>query len=143
MTDKNNDESYRDDKHATPKEVFSNLYESAIEAEKETGRREKTQKSAKRSLIVRVFSIFAGSVITILGLLMMVGPGPGLLMVAAGLGILAIDVPFARRLLNIVKNRLPQDESGKITPKAMIVMGVMALIGISLSAVSAWYAFFS
>ena len=97
------------------RESLSNFYESAIEAEKDTGRREKTPQKAKRSLIIRISSIILGTLITLLGVIMFVTPGPGLLVVAAGLGILAIDVPFARNLLNSVKKRLPQDEKGKLS----------------------------
>lgn len=133
-----NDESVR---HASSRhEKLTQLYESAIEAEQETGRREETEEKAKRSLIVRILSIFAGTIICIIGLIMFVTPGPGLLVLAAGLGILAIDVPFARRLLLIVKNRLPQDEAGKISRRTIITMSITAVLGIAISVVFTWLA---
>jgi uncharacterized protein (TIGR02611 family) len=123
------------------RESLSNLYESAIEAEKDTGRREKSPERAKRSLILRIVSIFFGTIITFLGLIMFITPGPGLLVLAAGLGILAIDVPFARNLLNTVKSKLPQDEAGRLSKQTIIVMIAMTTIGVALSAFSIYKTF--
>ncbi len=125
------------------RESLSNFYESAIEAEKDTGRREKTPQKAKRSLIIRISSIILGTLITLLGVIMFVTPGPGLLVVAAGLGILAIDVPFARNLLNSVKKRLPQDEKGKLSKQTIALMIAMTVLGILFSAFSIWKTFYS
>ena len=125
------------------RESLANFYESAIEAEKDTGRREKTPQKAKRSLIIRISSIILGTLITLLGVIMFVTPGPGLLVVAAGLGILAIDVPFARNLLNSVKKRLPQDEKGKLSKQTIALMIAMTVLGILFSAFSIWKTFYS
>lgn len=121
-------------------ENLAKLYESAIEAERETGRKESTPEKAKRSLIVRILSIIAGTVISAIGLVMLVTPGPGLLVLAGGLGILAVDIPFARRLLMIVRDRLPQDEKGKITRRTIIVMAITATIGLTISITMTWFA---
>lgn len=121
-------------------ENLARLYESAIEAERETGRKETTPEKAKRSLIVRILSIIAGMTISSIGLVMLVTPGPGLLILAAGLGILAIDIPFARRLLMIVRDRLPQDERGKITRRTIILMVITATVGLTISITMTWYA---
>jgi hypothetical protein len=109
---------------------------AALAAEMETGRREETVEEARRSLVKRVARICAGLVVTGMGVLMLVLPGPGMLVVAAGLVILAQDVPFAARLLEKVRKRLPADADGKI-PKHMIVSAV----GVSLVAVagSLWW----
>jgi|GEM_PF-2589955 len=141
--DEHSGEAHFDSTAKRRREALSNLYESAIEAEKGTGRREKTSERAKRSLILRIISIFFGTVITVLGLIMFITPGPGLIVLAAGLGILAIDVPFARNLLNTVKSKLPQDEAGKLSKQTIIVMVVMTTIGVGLSAFSIWKTFFS
>ena len=140
--DNSEDKPPKNEKKARRRESFSDLYSSALEAEIETGRREKTPEKAKRSLILRTLSIFFGTVITILGLMMFITPGPGLLVLAAGLGILAIDVPFARNLLNTVKDKLPQDEAGKLTKKTILIMVVMTTIGVGLSVLSIWKTFF-
>jgi hypothetical protein len=108
------------------------LMEELIEAELETGKREETIEAAKRHIVVRVIRMVAGFLLLIVGLAMFVLPGPGLIVCAIALGLLAQDVPFARNLLDKVRARLPQDEDGKL-PKSTIVMMVV----VSVAAVGA------
>ena len=108
------------------------LAAAAVEAEFETGRREETEEEAKKHLLVRVARISAGVIVLILGIAMLALPGPGLLVIALGLGLLAADVPFAARLLENVRNRLPQEEDGSLprsTIVMMVVVGVVAVAG--------------
>jgi uncharacterized protein (TIGR02611 family) len=123
------------------REALHDFYESALEAEKQTGRHESDDKEARRSLFIRIITIFLGAVVTLLGFMMLVLPGPGLLVVAIGLGILARDVPFAQRWLKVVRDRLPQDESGQLTKGTIVTMIVVATLGIGLSALSLWWTF--
>ena len=76
--------------------------EAAIEAEFDTGYREETREEARRGAITRLFRMTSGVFVTILGVILMPLPGPGLLVVAVGLGILSRDVAWADRLLQIV-----------------------------------------
>jgi uncharacterized protein (TIGR02611 family) len=46
----------------------------------------------------RILVLVVGLLVTVAGLVMMVTPGPGLLLIAAGLGILATEFAWARRL---------------------------------------------
>jgi len=46
----------------------------------------------------RVAVAIVGLVVTVAGLIMMVTPGPGILLIAAGLGILGTEFAWARRL---------------------------------------------
>lgn len=101
--------------------------DAALAAEFATGDREDTFEEAKAHLVVRLARITAGVLVTLLGLALLVLPGPGLIVVAAGLSILAIDVPFARRLLQQVQDRLPKDESGGI-PRWLLLVGGLALV---------------
>lgn len=114
------------------------LEEAAIEAEMATGRHEETTEEAKRSLLRRLARMTAGFFLCGLGLVLLVLPGPGLITLAAGLFILSADVPFAARLLEKVRARIPADEDGSV-PRHVIVSGV----GISVLAVSAslWWTF--
>jgi hypothetical protein len=114
------------------------LEEAAIAAEMETGRHEETVEEAKRGVLRRIARMTAGSFLCILGLVLMVLPGPGLITLAAGLLILSVDVPFAARLLEKVRARLPADADGNV-PKHVILSGV----GISVLAVGAsmWWTF--
>lgn len=106
---------------------------AALDAEVATGRHEPDDRAARASIVVRASRISAGAIVTLLGLSLLVLPGPGLVIVAAGLSILAIDVPFARRLLQRVRRRLPQDADGG-TPKWLLVtMGGGVAVGLSLS----------
>ncbi|MFH1277891.1 MAG: PGPGW domain-containing protein [Candidatus Eisenbacteria bacterium] len=57
-----------------------------------------TYRTARRVVVAVV-----GGTVLLLGVLMMIGPGPGLLTVAAGLGILGIEFAWARRWLRRVK----------------------------------------
>ena len=114
------------------------VVEELIEAELETGKREETIEEAKRHIVVRVIRIAAGVVVLILGLVLLAAPGPGLLVIALGLGLLAQDVPFARNLLDKVRDRLPQDEDGKL-PKSTIVM--MVVVSVAAAAGSLWFTF--
>ena len=112
--------------------------EAAIEAEFETGFREETREAARRGVVTRLLRMTAGTLVTILGVIMMPLPGPGLLIVAIGLGILSRDVPWADRLLQIVRKRLPSDSDGRLPRSSIVTMVVMALAGITFSV---WFTF--
>ena len=58
---------------------------------------------------------------------MLVLPGPGWLMIALGLGILARDVAWAERALERVRRRLPTDGEGKLSRATIATMVVIAL----------------
>ena len=112
--------------------------EAAIEAEFETGFREETREAARRGVVTRLLRMTAGTLVTILGVIMMPLPGPGLLIVAIGLGILSRDVAWADRLLQIVRKRLPSDSDGRLPRSSIVTMAVMALAGITFSV---WFTF--
>ncbi|MBJ82263.1 MAG: hypothetical protein CL462_05080 [Acidimicrobiaceae bacterium] len=76
----------------------------------------------------------SGTFITILGVILMPLPGPGLLIVAIGLGILSRDVAWADRLLQIVRRRLPTDSNGRLPRSSIATMVALALAGIAFSA---------
>jgi uncharacterized protein (TIGR02611 family) len=109
------------------------LVENLIEAELETGRREETVEQAKRHIVVRIVRVAAGVVVLLLGIAMLGLPGPGFLVIALGLGLLAQDVPFARRLLDKVRARLPQDADGKLPRSTVIMMVVVGVGAVALS----------
>jgi hypothetical protein len=107
---------------------------AAIEAELETGRREESEQAATASLVVRVARITAGSIVALLGLILIPLPGPGFVVLGAGLSILAIDVPFARRLLKAVRARMPQDADGGTPNWLWLAMGGGVAVGLASSA---------
>ena len=122
----------------TRHERFEAIEKAAIEAELETGRREETIAGAKRSILVRLVSGLVGLTLIVAGLIMLVIPGPGLLAIVLGLGLIAPDVPFAARLLDRLKDRLPQDADGNL-PGHVIVM--MVTVAVCFTGASIWWTF--
>jgi hypothetical protein len=119
---------------ATPPEHrLDRLVDRAVAAEFETGRREETEAEAKRHLLVRVARVSAGVVVLLLGVAMLALPGPGLFVIALGLGLLATDVPFAARLLENVRGRLPQDEDGKLPRSTIAMMVLVCVVAVTAS----------
>jgi hypothetical protein len=114
------------------------LEQAAIEAEFETGHREETVEEAKRHILVRIARVFAGTLVCLAGLALLVLPGPGLVVLAIGLAILAQDVPFARRLLEKVRARIPADAEGNISKP--VLYGGLAVTVVAASA-SIWWTF--
>ena len=121
------------------RERFEEFEKAAIEAEFETGRREESIAEAKRHILIRIGRVFLGTVVVIAGLLMLPLPGPGMLSIAAGLALLASDVPFARKLLENVRKRLPADADGKVS-KPVVIGGL--IVSVVTVASSLWWTFF-
>jgi hypothetical protein len=71
--------------------------------------------------------------ILLAGIVLLVLPGPGLVLIIAGLTVLAIDVPFARRLRDIAVDRA--DRATGFIPKrlkmALVIVGTVAGLGFS------------
>ena len=106
---------------------------AAIEAEFETGEREPTRQKAWRHSVVRLARMGFGLAVVVLGVIMMPLPGPGMLVVAVGLAILARDVAWADRLLRKVRERLPSDADGKLPRSTIVTMVLLAAAGIAAS----------
>ncbi|MGN6694370.1 MAG: PGPGW domain-containing protein [Aquihabitans sp.] len=120
------------------RERFGVLKEAAIQAEYATGRREDTEEEAKRHVILRVGTILIGFVVLFGGLAMMILPGPGILGIIAGLGILSRELTWAERLLEAAKEKARVDEL-KEQPRWVKVGAWMITIG--AVAASLWYMF--
>lgn len=123
----------------TPPEHHSALVEAAIEAEFETGEREPSVAAAERHILFRLARMTTGFVVLGLGFAAIPLPGPGWLIVAVGLGILARDFVWAERTLNIVRKRLPQDADGRIPAKTWVMIAVATLFTMSITI---WWSFF-
>ena len=121
------------------RERFEQLEQAAIEAELETGRYEETVAEAKRHILIRIARVALGIVVVIAGLLMLPLPGPGMLTIAAGLALLASDVPFARNLLERVRERLPSDAEGNVSRPVVIGGIILSVVTVGLSL---WWTFF-
>lgn len=110
---------------------FRPIYDAAIEAEYETGVREETEEKARAHVIVRLARMTVGTLVVIAGIVLLPLPGPGWLIIAAGLAILAQDVVWADRLLKRVRARLPADEDGGLPRSTIITMVIMGVISIA------------
>ena len=108
--------------------------EAAIRAEFDTGEREETVEEAKTNALVRVARMTLGFIVLIIGIMAIPLPGPGWLIVAAGLTILAKDVAWADRLLRYVRKRVPGiPEDGKVPRSSLLTMAVITLAAASAS----------
>lgn len=121
-----------------PRGRLADLEQAAIEAEMATGRHEDSVAEAKRHILLRIGRVGLGVVVLLAGLLMLPLPGPGLVTIAAGLALLASDVPFARRLLERVQRRLPTDTEGKVSRPVVIAGLVVSVVTVGLSL---WWTF--
>jgi uncharacterized protein (TIGR02611 family) len=72
------------------------------------GVRERREKHLERSRIVRVVVAIFGFLVVLAGLAMLVLPGPGLLVIAIGLGILALEFVWAERLLERTVDKMDE-----------------------------------
>jgi uncharacterized protein (TIGR02611 family) len=52
----------------------------------------------------RIFLIIAGFTLLLVGLVMLITPGPGMLVILLGLGLLAAEFVWARRLMDRIKH---------------------------------------
>ena len=125
--------------HHSARERFEQLEQAAIEAELATGRKEETVAEAKRHILIRIGRVTLGVIVLIAGLLMLPLPGPGMLTIAAGLALLASDVPFARKLLERVRERLPADADGKVSRPVVFGGLIVSVITVGCSI---WWTFF-
>lgn len=113
--------------------------EAAIQAEFETGEREETVEEAKANALVRAGRMTLGFTVTIIGIIALPLPGPGWLIIAAGLTILSKDVAWAERLLRYIRKRVPGiPEDGKIPRSSLATMAVITLAAVSASL---WWTF--
>lgn len=65
--------------------------------------------------MLRISRIGAGMALVLLGLFLLVLPGPGILTIAGGLAILAIDFAWARNLLDWMKGHFNEHFTNRET----------------------------
>lgn len=122
------------DKFSKDGELFEEWREAALQAEYETGAREETEAQARSGVIARIARMTLGTIVLIIGIIMLPLPGPGGVVVAAGLAILARDVAWAERLLRYVRRRMPGvPEDGKIPRSSLITMLFVTAAGLTFS----------
>ena len=70
------------------------------------GVRERRERHLERNRLLRIGFALFGFLVVLAGLAMLVLPGPGLLVIAVGLGILALEFAWAERLLERTVDRM-------------------------------------
>jgi uncharacterized protein (TIGR02611 family) len=105
------------------------------------GVRERRERHKKRGRTVRAVVVFGGFAVVAAGLAMLVLPGPGLLVIAVGLGVLALEFAWAERLLQrTVEKMSAASDKVKETSRAQQAILVLLAGLVVLGAVAAAYA---
>jgi uncharacterized protein (TIGR02611 family) len=106
------------------------------------GVRERRDRHKERSRIVRAAVALAGFVVVLAGLAMIPLPGPGLLVTAAGLAVLALEFAWAERLLERTVDQMgaasDKVKEAKRWQQAILVLLSMLAGLATLTAAYAW-----
>lgn len=113
------------------------LVEAAYSAERATGRKERTRQAAKRNIVVRLVLIIVGTLVFLVGLAMLVFPGPGILVSLVGLGILAREFTWADNLMKTLRAKSHVDEIGRLPIWAQIALGLVSMAAVAASLI--WF----
>jgi uncharacterized protein (TIGR02611 family) len=97
------------------------------------GVRERREKHLERSRIVRVVVAIFGFLVVLAGLAMLVLPGPGLLVIAIGLGILALEFVWAERLLERTVDKM--EDAADTVKRSSPLQQALAVVFLALAAV--------
>jgi uncharacterized protein (TIGR02611 family) len=99
------------------------------------GVRERREKHLERNRIVRVVVAIFGFLVVLAGLAMLVLPGPGLLVIAIGLGILALEFVWAERLLERTVDKM--EDAADTVKRSSPAQQALAVALLALAAVGA------
>ena len=101
--------------------------DAAIAAELKVGHVEDTPAQAWHHVLIRVARMAFGFTVLLAGLAMMVLPGPGAIVMAAGLVVLSRDVKWADTALRYLRKKVPGLEEEGPIPKSTIMVSVMLM----------------
>ena len=90
-------------------------------------------------LIKRVIIGFVGGLVTLVGVVALVAPGPGWLIIFTGLGILASEFAWAARVLTSARGVANRAANAAKIKKKHRLMIMAALIFLSLVGLVIWY----
>jgi uncharacterized protein (TIGR02611 family) len=99
------------------------------------GVRERRERHVERNRLLRIGFALFGFVVVLVGLAMLVLPGPGLLVIAVGLAILALEFAWAERLLERTVDRMEQaaDTVKKASrPQQLLLAAAFAVAAVGL-----------
>ncbi|WP_206050955.1 TIGR02611 family protein [Nocardioides speluncae] len=94
---------------------------------------ERMHRNPVTGLITKIVVTIAGVVVLTAGVIMMVTPGPGIVGIALGLGILATEYHWARRLLHYAKRKAEEAaaKARAVDPavrRRRIILGTLAVL---------------
>lgn len=91
--------------------------------------RERKERHKQRGLLYRGMFVVVGVLVILAGLLLSLPgvPGPGLVLVAVGLGILALEFDPAERLLERILDRV-ESAREKASPFQLVVVGIVGVV---------------
>jgi uncharacterized protein (TIGR02611 family) len=106
------------------------------------GVKERRERHRERSKVVRAAVALAGFVVVLAGLAMIPLPGPGLLVTAAGLAILALEFVWAERVLERTVDQMNKatdsvKRASRLQQVILVLLGVL-VIAAALTAAYAW-----
>lgn len=95
--------------------------------------RERRERHRQRSRIVRAAVALAGFVVVLAGLAMIPLPGPGLLIVAAGLAILALEFAWAERWLERTIEQVDAagDKVRRASRAQQVILGLLVVLAVA------------
>ena len=105
------------------------------------GVKERRERHRERSRVVRAAVVLAGFVVVLAGLAMIPLPGPGLLVVAAGLAVLALEFVWAERMLERTIDQMSKatDQVKRASRAQQAILVLLGALG-AVAAVTAAYA---
>ncbi|HEY3050406.1 MAG TPA: PGPGW domain-containing protein [Gaiellaceae bacterium] len=105
------------------------------------GMKERRERHRMRNRIVRIAAALGGFLIMLVGIILIPLPGPGLLVVAVGLGVLALEFAWAEHLLERTLDRL-SDAGEKVRRASRLEQALVGLLGalVAAAALTAAYA---
>jgi uncharacterized protein (TIGR02611 family) len=106
------------------------------------GIKERRERHRERHRLVRIAVVLAGFVVLFAGLAMLVLPGPGLLVTAAALALLALEFVWAERLLARTVDQMNRasDTVKRANRAQQVILGLLGVLvaGAVLTAAFAW-----
>jgi uncharacterized protein (TIGR02611 family) len=106
------------------------------------GLNERRERHKARHQLIRVAAAGGGFLIVVVGIIMIPLPGPGLLVVAAGLAVLALEFAWAENLLEQTLDRLSEagekvKRAGPLEQAAVALVGVLA-VAVAVTVAYVW-----
>jgi uncharacterized protein (TIGR02611 family) len=108
--------------------TWDEVVEAAEEADQASGYAGTTSKRVRAHVAVRMARMSLAVVLLVSGVAMLALPGPGWLVIAAGLAVLSRDVAWAERWLAAVRKRIPGAQPDGSLPQGVWVTIVVATL---------------